>query len=308
VHAQRKDPVSKCPDCNNNELVRDSETGEVICGKCGVVVSSRSIDLSPEWRAFTVQQKENLPRTGSPINLMMHDMGLSTSIGWRDVDGNGKRMTSSQKSKFYRLRKWNHRTRISESGQRNLLNALSFISNIGNDLNLPINVIETASSIYRKMLQKRDMRGRKIKSLAASAIYTACRQCNVIRTLNDIAENTDQSKKEIARTYRFMLKNIEADIPLFSNRQYISKYVNQLELHGETEIIALKLLSKASEIQLTMGRSQKGITASCIYIACQITDEKRTQTEIAKVAQVTEVTIRNRYKEIIDKLTFLIRI
>jgi transcription initiation factor TFIIB len=305
---QKQDQDTKCSECNCDELVRDNETGEVICGKCGIVVSSRSIDLGPEWRAFTVQQKENLPRTGAPINLMMHDKGLSTSIGWKDVDGTGKRMNASQKYKFYRLRKWNHRSRISESSQRNLINALSLINNMGKDLNLPRNVIETASSIYRKIMQKGDLRGRKIKSLAASAIYTACRQCNVIRTLDDIAENIEHSKKDIARTYRFMLQNIEVDIPLFSNTQFISKYVNQLKLCGETEIIALRLLSKVSEMQLTSGRSPRGITASCVYIACQITDEKRTQTEIAKVAQVTEVTIRNRYKEIQNKLKFIIKI
>jgi transcription initiation factor TFIIB len=179
---------------------------------------------------------------------------------------------------------------------------------MGNDMNLPRNVVETASSIYRKMMQTGNMRGRKIELIAASSIYTACRQCNVIRTIDDIAENTKSSKKEISKTYRSMLKDIEANIPLFSNRQYISKYVSQLELRGETEIIALKLLSKTSELLLTLGRSQKGITASCIYIACQLTNEKRTQAEIAKVAQVTEVTIRNRYKEIQNKLTLLIKI
>ena len=216
-------PMGRCPECKCSEFVSDYVTNEVICGKCGVVISSKTIDFGPEWRAFTIQQREKLPRTGAPTNLMMHDRGLSTIIDWKNIDGTGKRMTSNQKYKFYRLRKWNRRTKINEYNHRNLAYALGYISAIGNKLDLPKNVIETASSLYRKMMQKAGSRGRSIKSLAGSTIYAACRQCNVIRTLDDIAECTELSKKEMARAYRFMHKTIEADIPLFSFRNYISK-------------------------------------------------------------------------------------
>ncbi len=169
-------------------------------------------------------------------------------------------------------------------------------------------MVETASSIYRKIMNKGATRGRTIKCMAAAAIYTACRQCNVIRTLDDIAGNTQYSRKEIARTYRFMHKTIEADIPLFSHQKYISKFVSQLRLGGEIEIIALKVLTEAVQQHLTVGRSPRGITASCVYIACLVNGEKRTQFEIAQVAQVTEVTIRNRYKELLNKLQLTIKI
>jgi transcription initiation factor TFIIB len=169
-------------------------------------------------------------------------------------------------------------------------------------------VIETASSLYRKMMQKGNSRGRAIKSLTASAIYVACRQCNVIRTLDDIAECTDLSKKAIARAYRFMHQTIELNIPLFSFRKYISKYVSQLELCGETELLALKLLSTVISQNLTVGRSPRGITSSCVYIACQIIGEEPTQTDLAEIAQVSEVTIRNRYKEMMKKLVILIKV
>jgi transcription initiation factor TFIIB len=163
-----KESVRKCPECGSVRFVSDSETGEKICGECGVVVSSLNINFGPEWRAFTLQQREELPRTGAPANLMYHDKGLSTSIGWENIDGTGRKMSSSQKSKFYRLRKWNRRSRTSESKQRNLAYALSYIGKIGNKLNLPRNVVETASSVYRKILWKDLTRGRTIKGLAAS--------------------------------------------------------------------------------------------------------------------------------------------
>lgn len=303
-----QDSVRKCSECAGDSFVRDHETGEEVCVKCGVVFSSNNIDFGPEWRAFTIQQRENLPRTGAPATLMRHDRGLSTVIGWKGIDGTGKRMSQSQKYKFYRLRKWNIRTSNNESKQRSLTNALSYINKMGEELNLPKNVMETASSIYRKIMSNGATRGRTIKCLGASAIYAACRQCNVIRTLDDIAEKTEYSKKEIARTYRFLYNNIEGNIPLYTHKQYISKFINQLKLYGETERIALKLLSDASEQQLTVGRSPRGITASCVYIACHMNGQKRNQSEIAKVAQITEVTIRNRYKEIVEKLNLIVKI
>jgi transcription initiation factor TFIIB len=128
THSQKQDPIRNCLECKNDEWIKDSETGELICGNCGVVVPFQSIDRGPEWKAFTARQKEKSPRTGAPTNLMMHDKGLSTRIGWEGVDGTGKRMTASQKNEFYRLRKWDQRTRVSESSQRNLVYALSLIS------------------------------------------------------------------------------------------------------------------------------------------------------------------------------------
>lgn len=305
---QSQEPARKCPECACETFIQIHETGEEVCASCGLVDSYSSIDFGPEWRSFTHQQRENLPRTGAPINLLRHDNGLSTVIGWRDVDGTGKKMSQSQTYKFQRLRKWNNQTGIRGSKQRNLASALDYINHMGNELNLPRNVIETASSIYRNIMKTGVLRGRSIQCLAASAIYAACRQCNLVRTLDDIAKYTEYSKKEIARTYRFLHQKSNTDIPLFSHINYISKFVSQLGLCGETEMIALKLLEKASEQHLTVGRSPRSITASCIYIACELTSEKRNQSEVAKVAQVTEVTIRNRYKEIINKINFEITI
>jgi transcription initiation factor TFIIB len=56
------------------------------------------------------------------------------------------------------------------------------------------------------------------------------------------------------------------------------------------------------ELRLTSGRGPAGIAAAATYIASLLTDERRTQGEIAKGAHVTEVTIRNRYKELTQRL------
>jgi Transcription initiation factor IIB (TFIIB) len=58
----------------------------------------------------------------------------------------------------------------------------------------------------------------------------------------------------------------------------------------------------AENKDLTSGRGPTGVAAAAIYIASIALNERRTQREVAEVAGVTEVTIRNRYKELTEKL------
>ena len=297
-----------CTDCGNSNLLRDYETGELICQACGIVVSDAILSTGPEWRAFDQEQRDKLPRVGAPVTWTIHDKGLSTTIGWQDRDASGRKLSPEERARLYRLRKWHRRSKVSDSTQRNLAHALSEMSKISYKLNLPRNVIETSSMIYRRAIQKQLIRGRTIQSVAVASIYMACRQCGVIRTLEDVAGAANITKKEAARNYRFLLRELKPSVPQVNPRGYISKIVNKLALSGETERLAMAILNQASEMKLTSGRGPSGIAAACIYISSQLTDERRTQGEIAKEAQVTEVTIRNRYKELAQRLDFCVTI
>jgi transcription initiation factor TFIIB len=295
-----------CTECGSTSLLRDYDSGELVCEKCGYVLSTTLIDQGPEWRAFDQEQRDKLPRVGAPVTWTIHDKGLSTTIGWQDRDASGRRLSPEERARLYRLRKWQRRSKVSDSTQRNLAHALSEMSKIAYKLNLPRNVIETSSMIYRRAIQKQLIRGRTIQSVAVASIYMACRQCNVIRTLEDVAVAANITKKEAARNYRFLLRELQPDVPQVDPHGYISKIVNKLALTGETEMLAMGILKKASNLRLTSGRGPSGIAAACIYISSQLTDERRTQGEIAKEAQVTEVTIRNRYKELAQRLDFTV--
>lgn len=297
-----------CTDCGNSNLLRDYETGELVCQACGIVVSDALLATGPEWRAFDQEQRDKLPRVGAPVTWTIHDKGLSTTIGWQDRDASGRKLSPEERARLYRLRKWHRRSKVSDSTQRNLAHALSEMSKISYKLNLPRNVIETSSMIYRRAIQKQLIRGRTIQSVAVASIYMACRQCGVIRTLEDVAGAANITKKEAARNYRFLLRELKPSVPQVNPRGYISKIVNKLALSGETERLAMAILNQASEMKLTSGRGPSGIAAACIYISSQLTDERRTQGEIAKEAQVTEVTIRNRYKELAQRLDFCVTI
>ncbi|MFB0543539.1 MAG: transcription initiation factor IIB [Candidatus Bathyarchaeia archaeon] len=299
---KRASRVMRCTECGSTELIRDYEAGEIVCEKCGFVVSSTLFDTGPEWRAFDEEQREKRTRVGAPLTWTIHDKGLSTVIDWHDSDIYGRKLKPVEKARIYRLRKWHRRSKVSGATERNLAFALSELTKVAYKLNLPKNVLETASVLYRQIVRKRLIRGRSIQGVAAASIYMACRQCKVIRTLEEVAKASNISKKEGGRNYRFLLRRLDTKVLPVDPHSYVSKFINQLSLSGNAESLALKILDIASELKLTSGRGPAGIAAAATYIASLLTDERRTQGEIAKGAHVTEVTIRNRYKELTQQL------
>lgn len=304
--AQSHEPakIQCCPECGSTRIMRDYECAELVCMNCGFVLAAKMTDRGPEWRAFDDEQRSKRTRVGAPLTYTIHDKGLSTMIDWHDRDIYGKSLSPGQKAQVYRLRKWQRRIRVSDATERNLAFALSEITKIANNLNLPKSILETASVIYRKAVKERLIRGRSIQGVTAAAIYLACRQCGLARTLEEIAQSSTMNKKEVGRSYRFLIKELNYSIPPVRPSQYITKFSNQLTMQGKVEEIAHKILSSAKELKLTSGRGPTGIAAAASYIASVLTGERKTQREIAEIAQVTEVTIRNRYKELVERLTF----
>ena len=300
--------VQCCPECGGTRLMRDYECAEIVCMDCGFVVAAKIADRGPEWRAFDDEQRAKRTRVGAPLTYTIHDKGLSTMIDWHDRDIYGKSLSPGQKAQVYRLRKWQRRIRVSDATERNLAFALSEITKIANNLNLPKNILETASVIYRKAVKERLIRGRSIQGVTAASIYLACRQCGLARTLEEIAQASTVNKKEVGRSYRFLIKELDYTIPPLRPGQYITKFSNQLTMQGKVEEIAHKILAAAKELKLTSGRGPTGIAAAASYVASVLTGERKTQREIAEIAQVTEVTIRNRYKELVERLMFQITV
>jgi transcription initiation factor TFIIB len=203
-----------------------------------------------------------------------------------------------------RARKWNRRSKVSGSSQRNLAYALSELTKIAYKLNLPRNVLETASMIYRQVVKKRLIRGRSVQGIAAASIYMSCRKCNVVRTLEEVGKAVNISKKQSGRNYRFLVRKLKTQVPPVKVKNYVSRFVSHLSLSGNVESLTMQIIRLATDLRMTSGRGPAGIAAASTYIASILCGERRTQGEIAKKAQVTEVTIRNRYKEIAQKISF----
>jgi transcription initiation factor TFIIB len=297
-----------CPECSASRFIRDYETGEIVCISCGCVVEEKIEDRGPEWRAFDAEQRNKRTRVGAPITYTIHDKGLSTMIDWRNKDTYGKNLSPGQRAQVYRLRKWQRRSRVSDATERNLAFALSELSKMSASLNLPKNILETASVIYRRAVKQRLIRGRSIQGVTSAAIYMACRQCGVARTLDEVSKASLINRKEVGRSYRFIVKELGTFVPPSSASYYISRFTNQLGLAGSVEAVAIRILNAAKAVRLTSGRGPLGMAAAATYIASTLLNERRTQREIAEQANVTEVTIRNRYKELIENLGIVVKV
>ncbi len=302
MHQQATEVKTKCPICGSNNTVTDVSNGETVCQKCGFVHTENVLDRGPDWRAFNLQEMKDNPRAGSPLTYTMHDKGLSTNIGYKNRDHTGRKLKPEQRTRFYRLRQWNRRTKKTGSHHRNLAKALKHVSRIENKLGLPKNVAETGSHIYRQVLKKDGVKGRTIKGIAATSIYMACRICGISKSLETIAETVNIPKKKVARNYRYMYRILDREIPKISTGKIISKLVNQMGLSGNVERISLILLDMVSDLKLNSGKSPSGIAAGILYIGCQVSGEKKTQQKISSRAHVSSVTIRNRYKDIMEHI------
>ncbi|MFO7892584.1 MAG: transcription initiation factor IIB [Longimicrobiales bacterium] len=299
---QKIEEITQCPKCKSKNLSRDYSRAELICKDCGLVLDEELIDHGPEWRAFDSDQREKRARTGAPMTYTIHDKGLSTIIGWKNRDSYGKSIPTRNRAQVFRLRKWQRRVRISDSTEKNLAIALSALDRMASSIGLPRTVRETAAMIYRKAALKKLVRGRSIEGVTAATLYAACRQCNVPRTLDEISNIAHISRKEIGRTYRYVSRELGLKLLPTSPEDYVSRFCSELKLSSDVQAKTLEILQKAAHQELTIGRGPTGIAAASLYIASVLCGERRTQREVAEVARVTEVTIRNRYKEIAEKL------
>ena len=292
----------KCPECGSKKIRRDDSRGEILCSSCGLIINEDMVDLGKEWRSFDSDQFEKRARTGSPKKYVKLNKGLVTMIDRKGRDLRGNKLSSKSKAQMYRLIKWHKRASVSSSMERNLSIALTEMRRVASYLNIPESLVEAAALLYRKTVEKGLIRGRLIEAVVSAILYTVCRTYHVPRTLNEMAEASGLTKKEIGRTYRFLVRELKLDVPLTNPIHYIPRFASELNLSGEVQEKGREIIKKAINQGLISGRGPTGVAAAAVYIAGLLKGERRTQKEVANVAGVTEVTIRNRYRELKKEL------
>ncbi|HDJ30485.1 MAG TPA: transcription initiation factor IIB [bacterium] len=291
--------VPRCPECGSTSLKKDPARGEIYCENCGLVVEENLIDFGPEWRAFDYEQQQKRSRIGPPLTFTKHDKGLSTEIGWENKDFSGRPISPKSRFQLRRMRKWQ---RLMESSERSLIGALKEIHRMASVMSLPRNVQEVASLIYRKAVSKNLIWGRRKEGIAAAALYAACRQYGVPRTLNEIEEVSGVSRKIIGRYFRVLCSRLKLKLPSPSPRDYVPRFCSQLHVSRKVYLKAIEIINEVEKKGLFVGKAPAGLAATAIYIASILCGEKKTQKEISNVSGVTEVTIRSRYKEMVQEL------
>jgi transcription initiation factor TFIIB len=294
--AGRKGTV--CPECGNTNFVEDSTHGEMYCTKCGFVMQQEMIDTGQEWRAFDSEQMSRRARSGAPLTFTKHDKGLTTEIG----KGLGElyKVPTRKRAQYYRLTKWHKR--LIKSKDRNLSFALSELQRIISFLNLPRPIHERIAKYYEEAVNKGLVRGRSIESVVAALTYAVSREFDSPRTLDEISEASGVEKREIGRTYRYIARELNVRILPADPVTFVPRFCSMLGLSDKVQAKAVEILKKAKSHDITSGKGPTGVSAAAIYIACVLVGERRTQREVADIVGVTEVTIRNRYKELVEKL------
>jgi transcription initiation factor TFIIB len=298
--------IEKCTVCNSS-LVDDAENGEIICSGCGIVMAEHMEDHGPEARSNSLEDKMKLARATGQTSYSQHDLGITTEISIGTTDFSGKKINAEMASQMHRIGKWQQRVRVSSSRDRRLSNVLSTISEICNGCSLPKNVIETASIIYRSLDGKNiQVKGKSVISISAAVVYMACKQCDVIRSLEEILREVCQPKvvksktKLASRYYRMLVMELgTVKTPMVTMDKYISKIANMTNTETRVERLAIEIADKTKDRNLADGKAPNGIAAAYLYVASILLGQSVLQRDISSVSGVTEVTIRNRCKEIL---------
>lgn len=292
----------KCGECSSRNIHIDDTRGEVICNDCGLVIDDNTIDPGAEWRVFAGQDSgQNKERAGMKTTQLLHDKGLATDIDWQNKDYSGKNITGNR-SQLYRMRKWQRRARISNSGERNLSVALAEITRMCSQMELPRSVTEEAAMLYRMAQKEKICRGRSIEAVVAAVVYLTCRLTNLPRTLDEIAQHARAGRKEVGRTSRFIVRKLKIRTHTPRATDYLSRFCSKLQLDATVESKAREIIHQLEKKGDDNGKGPTSICGAAIYIASILMNQRRTQRECSEASGITEVTIRNRYKEIIDLL------
>jgi len=293
-----------CSICGSNQIITDTESGETICSNCGQVLLDKILETQPEPQNFPESYgSNNRSRTGMSTSLARHDMGLSTIIGRTDRDASGQKIDPLMRSTMERLKTWDMRTQTHTPTDRNLKQAFFQLGVLKDKLGLSDTVVEKTAYIYRKAQQRMLIRGRTISGILAAAIYIACRELGTPRTLKDISVGSDVRLKEVARSYRLLCFELDLKIPIVDPMKCVSRVANKAKLNEKTKRQAAEIMNNVIQREtLSAGKDPMGLAASVLYLASLNTGENITQANIADAAGVTEVTIRNRVKDLKKQL------
>jgi len=296
---------TSCPECKSS-LVDDIHSGEQICSACGVVVAEQMADYGPETKSTNFEDKMKLARATGQTTYSQHDLGITTEISISTKDYSGKRIGSQVASQMHNLRKWQQRVRVSSPRERRLVNVLAKIGETCHNTNLPQNVLETSSMIYRNLDGKIDVKGKSVSSISTAVVYMACKQCEIVRSLEEICtgicapKDVKSKTKLAARYYRTLVMELGAStVPVITMDKYISKIANITKTDVRVTRLALEIAEKTKNSNLADGKAPNGIAAAYLYVASILLGQSVLQRDISSVAGVTEVTIRNRCKEIL---------
>ncbi len=279
-----------CEECGAIDWQLDDSRGEITCNSCGLVVEENVIDPGAEWT--NRDRSQDRSRVGQPLTYTLADKGLNTTIDVRDLNSGsaGRHGISARSRREWRRRRVvDERSKTRKSRERNLVRANQFIRDHSG---LPKPLQEETARLYRRLSGEGFVTGRSIAGVTAACTYLVARQENLPRQIIEISEAFEVSEKELSRLIRQVSRKLNLH-KISSPDQYFDKFISDLQLQPSiyTQIEHLWSVIKPHE-ELWQGKKPMGVAAALIYKVSNETSSPRTQSEVCKVANVSEVTLR----------------
>ena len=295
--------LTKCSLCKSGSVITDPESAELVCSNCGMVISD-GIQEGKQESGVLLNNVQNGggDRTGIPVSITKDDVGLSTVISRTNKDANGRAIEPSMLPTMHRLRMWDYRIQVHTSADMNIGIVFKELHSLKDKLVLPDSVAEKATYIYRKAQERGFTRGRSKSTLITAATYIACREAGIPKTLKEIAEANNTRSKAVAKAYRLIVSELNIKTPMLDPIKCIAKISNKAALNEKTKRQAIEVMNDITNKEISAGRNPMALAATILYLSCTKSGEHKTKKDIAQAAGITEVTLRNGFKNIKDKL------
>lgn len=290
--------MDKCPSCGGPLPIyaRRQSDGRLVCTSCGFVLEESPIDSGPEWRSFTEEDRARRSRVGAPLTARVHDKGLTTYIYAPRSDIRARKLVAIQAS-------------LRSHGHKKLIKVLQETNRVAARLQLPSRVAETMARIIRQLQSLGILKKNNINEYLAAAAVVAARIERHPLTMRDVAETLGLSEQDVWRAYRRIVTRLKVRVAIPPKPQmYVSKIASKLGLNGEVEALATRFTIMLARTGLAQGKPPEALAAAAVYVSSILLDQKRNQLTVAKAIGVTDATIRNRYRDIVDNFYIEVRL
>lgn len=271
---------SERPKCCDDPNISDADEGGAICYNCGQVIEESHIVAE-----ITFGETSG----GAAIvegGFIRENQRHANSMGgmMRGLGGMGSREQAE-------------------------MNGRSEIQKLAHALKIRQAVEDQAIGWYKLASNHNFVQGRRIRNVAAVALYMAARrQPENTLMLMDLAEKVQVNVWQLGDTYKQFLKKLREEDPaqLVGNKAVqeieplMLKYCRKLEFDEASHKVAddaCKLLKRMSRDWMIQGRQPAGLCGACIILAARMNNFRRSVREVVYVVKVADSTVNARLYE-----------
>lgn len=284
-----------CPDCGHNQFYINTHIGEITCKKCSLVVDDSMIDTNDQIYSEEPNRTINF-RSGAPPDERIVD-NLRTNVGMK---GDITKLRSTDKRKMHKLNRMNLWT--SGSLHNTMKYAFDSLALFSSKLSLPVFVEKETANIFRQCVMKGFTRKRSIDSVLTASLYVATRIHKIPKPIKEIAYVCRVETSSFMKVSKDITKELNIKTKLMDAVDYIPRFASELGLSTKVQTRAIQLLETARKEKLIIGLSPLSCAGTFLYMAALELKERKQQYLFARVAGITEATLRAKHKKFVHQL------